>query len=116
VPLSVVIVDDNCAFLAAAAEMLGVEGLKVCCAVAQSDEALVAIARFKPDVALIDVNLRGESGFDVAQCVIERFPTVRVVMISSRPRATYSARLATMPGIRFLPKDELCAECVARLA
>jgi DNA-binding NarL/FixJ family response regulator len=117
VQLSVVIVDDSRAFLAAAAQMLSGEGLEVCSAVARSDEALAAIERFTPTLALIDVNLHEEDGFDVAQRVIEQYPRVRVVMISSRSEATYSARLAAMPGIRgFLAKDELCAESLTRLA
>ena len=66
-PLRCVIVDDNLGFLHAARLLLEQEGLQVVGVATSGDEALRAVAELRPDVTLLDIDLGGESGFDVAR-------------------------------------------------
>ena len=62
-----VIVDDNLGFLHAARLLLEQEGLQVVGVATSGDEALRAVTELRPDVTLVDIDLGGESGFDVAR-------------------------------------------------
>lgn len=46
------------------------------------EEALAAVDRSAPDIVLLDVRLRGESGLDVARDVLRRRPACRVVFFT----------------------------------
>jgi CheY-like chemotaxis protein len=66
-PLTCLIVDDSFEFFEAAAQLLAEDGLKVVGFATTSEEALEAASALRPGVALVDVDLGDESGFDVAQ-------------------------------------------------
>ena len=65
--LGILIVDDNWLFLEAARDRLEREGLRVVGVAATSAEALHRAEELRPDVVLVDVMLRGESGFELAR-------------------------------------------------
>lgn len=46
-------------------------------------EALRAVESLQPNVVLMDIRLPGESGIAATQAITERFPSVRVVMLTS---------------------------------
>ena len=61
------IVDDSPHFLRAASALLEREGIAVVGVASTSAEALRRAQELEPDVALLDVDLGGESGFDLAR-------------------------------------------------
>ena len=61
------IVDDNARFLAAARALLEREGVAVVGVASSCAEAVQLAESSSPDVALVDIDLGEESGFDVAQ-------------------------------------------------
>ena len=70
--LRCLIVDDNPGFLQTARKILEDGGITVIGAVSTSTEAVSQAARAKPDVALVDVVLGAESGFDLARRLAPR--------------------------------------------
>src|SRR4051812_40123719 len=66
VPVRAILVDDDVRFLAAAGKLLVREGVDVVGFASNGDEALERAERLRPDVALVDIGLQDESGFDVA--------------------------------------------------
>src|SRR6266568_2398048 len=65
--LTCLIVDDSPQFFEAARQLLADDGITVVGFAATSDQAVSETLALRPDVALVDVDLGGESGFDVAQ-------------------------------------------------
>jgi CheY-like chemotaxis protein len=65
-PLRCVIVDGNPHFIVTATNLLEREGIFVVGSTTTSAEALDCVERLRPDVTLIDVDLGGDSGFDVS--------------------------------------------------
>ncbi len=112
---SVLIVDDHAAFRASARALLELQGFEVVADAEDGETALDAAARFRPDVVLLDVQLPGMDGFDVAErlAMTERPP--RVVLVSSRGRRAYEARLRGAPVAGFLGKHELSGAALAAL-
>jgi 4-hydroxymandelate oxidase len=77
--------------------------------VLRGDEALRCVEAAMPDAALVDIDLGGESGFDLAQ----RLDTsVRVVLTSTHAGRDYADLIEASPALGFLPKSELSAAAI----
>jgi len=61
------IVDDSAHFVAAARGLLEREGFTVVGVASTGADALRCFEELRPDVTLVDLDLGGESGFDVAE-------------------------------------------------
>ena len=77
--------------------------------------AVAAVARLRPDVVLLDVQLPDVDGFAVAgQLAVGPGPP-RVVLISSREAAAYGPRVDAAPVCGFLAKRELSGAALAAM-
>jgi CheY-like chemotaxis protein len=117
VPLRCLIVDDNSAFLEAAASLLEREGMAVVGVAASSAEALRRTQELHPDVVLVDMMLGRESGFELARRLAEMDSGQRtVVLISTHAEVDFADLIADSRVAGFLPKSELSAIAIQRLA
>src|SRR5215211_8683719 len=66
-PLRCLIVDDNLHFLEADRGVLEREGVTVVGVASTSSQAVQQTNELQPDVALLDIDLGGESGFELAR-------------------------------------------------
>jgi DNA-binding NarL/FixJ family response regulator len=113
-PLQCVIVDDYEPFLEVARALLERQGLAVIGVAANGTEALRQARELCPDVALVDISLGAESGFDVGRQIM---PYVgRLILISSRYEDDYAELIADSPAVGFLSKTEMSADAIERLA
>src|SRR5256885_9298199 len=84
-PLRCLIVDDNKPFLVAARALLEREGLIVAGVASSGAEALQQAETLRPDVVLVDISLRDESGLEVARRLRESLGDEAVmILISTR--------------------------------
>jgi DNA-binding NarL/FixJ family response regulator len=111
---SVLIVDDHADFRASARALLELQGFEVVGDVVDGETALEAAAQLRPDVVLLDVQLPGIDGFEVAERLAAAANPPRVVLISSRGRNAYD-RLQGAPVAGFLGKHELSGAALAAL-
>jgi two-component system, NarL family, nitrate/nitrite response regulator NarL len=112
-PLQCVIVDDYEPFLKVARAKLERQGMAVVGVATNGTEALSQARELCPDVALVDISLGAESGFDVGRQIT---PHVRnVILISSRDEDDYAELIADSPAVGFLSKAELSADAIRRL-
>ena len=86
--LRCLIVDDNPRFGDEARSLLEHEGVSVVGVAASGDEAVLLAEQLGPDLALVDISLGDESGFDVALRLVNHSTT--------RPR--FSALVPAPPG------------------
>jgi DNA-binding NarL/FixJ family response regulator len=108
------VVDDNETFLAAARVMLERQGVTVVGAATNGADAIRLAHSLGPDVILVDVDLGGESGFDLARRLAAD-GAAPAVMISADPEAEFVELVATSPAVGFLSKSALSADAVTRL-
>jgi len=115
--VGVLIVDDNQPFLEAARVLLERQGLSVVGVARTAAEALRKAAELQPDLALIDIMLAEESGFECALALIEhdRDGAPAVILISTHAEADFADLIAESPARGFLPKSELSADAIRRI-
>jgi len=114
--MRVLIVDDNVEFLASARRLLEREGLVVVDVATSGAEALHRAKEHDPEVILVDVELGGESGFDVVeQLSVDPLLRSSMVLVSAHEREDLLDLLESSPAIGFLPKSDLTAQRIIEL-
>src|SRR3954454_22394876 len=87
--MTLMIIDDHRSFRAAARRVLESAGFDVIGEAADGESALEAIPDLRPDVVLLDVQLPGIDGFEVASQLTKRAGAPLIVMTSSREGADF---------------------------
>jgi DNA-binding NarL/FixJ family response regulator len=101
------IVDDHPQFRSFARVLLDAEGFDVTGEAEDGESAVEAVERCKPDVVLLDIQLPGIDGFEVAERLARLPQGPRVVLTSSREAADYGTRVTEAPVRGFIAKREL---------
>jgi CheY-like chemotaxis protein len=114
VALSLVIVDDSVEFLEAARSLLEREGVAVLGVAATGSDALERVGELRPQVALVDIDLGADSGFEVARRIAKEAPT-SVILISTRAEDDWAELIAESPAVGFISKSELSAHAIQGL-
>jgi DNA-binding NarL/FixJ family response regulator len=113
---SVLVVDDDPAFLALAARVLREIGVEVVLTVPNAAEGLRKGEEMRPDAVLVDVGLPDRSGIELACDLAEMAWRPRVVVTSAdRDAARALQARGTDGAIPFIPKEELVGESLREL-
>jgi CheY-like chemotaxis protein len=116
VPLRCLIVDDNASFLEAATDLLGRQGVAVAGVASSGDEAVERARELRPDVALVDIKLGAESGFEVARRLADLgFADLKVILISTHAEADFAELIDGTPVVGFVSKVALSARAIEQL-
>ena len=107
------LVDDNTTFLEIARSLLARDGVTVagtasCCA-----EAVRQATVLRPDVAVVDIRLGTENGFDLARDLTTQ--GITVILTSTSAEADYADLIAESPVAGFLAKADLSAAGIRRI-
>lgn len=115
-PLTCLVVDDSPQFFEAARQLLADDGITVVGFAATSDQAVDATLTLRPKVALVDVNLGTESGFDVAQRLAELpHGGPPVVLISAESRSELAELVDASGALGFVSKTDLSGDAIRKL-
>jgi CheY-like chemotaxis protein len=112
------IIDDNPDFIVAATNLLESGGITVVGVTTSGAEALRYVERLCPDVTLIDVDLGGESGFDLARRLHHRASAAAqsaLILTSAHTEEDFADMLAASPAVGFVPKMALSAVAIREL-
>jgi CheY-like chemotaxis protein len=115
--LRCLIVDDNPRFLDAARKLLELEGITVVGLASSSAEALDRVEELRPDVTLLDIDLGGESGFELARRLDEQanLAPCPMILISTHAEADYADLIEASPVLGFLSKSALSGSAIRDL-
>jgi CheY-like chemotaxis protein len=110
------IVDDSAAFLQAAADLFEREGLTVVGVASGSAEAVRQARQLRPDVVLVDIELGPESGFELAQRLVNGRDGPTVILTSTYSESDFADLISQAPVAGFVAKSDLSASAIRRLA
>jgi CheY-like chemotaxis protein len=112
------IVDDNARFAQTARELLQEDGIDVLGVAGGGEEAVRLARELRPDLALVDIDLGGESGLDVAFRLRADEPEAladAVILISTHAHDEFAELIAASPAVGFIAKAELGADSIDAL-
>jgi DNA-binding NarL/FixJ family response regulator len=116
--LRCLIVDDNASFREEMRGLLAEEGFDVVGGAASAADAHRQIAELRPDVALIDIDLGGESGLELAR-QLRKQPghagLPHLILISTHDEAEYADLIEASSAIGFLAKIDLSAATIRQM-
>jgi two-component system nitrate/nitrite response regulator NarL len=113
---TVLVVDDHPMFRKGVRQLLTMaQGIDVVGEAGNRAEALELVHRYEPDLILLDLNLKGDSGLDILAALKEEDPSRRVVMltVSDAPEDLIGAIRAGADG--YLLKDMEPEDLLARV-
>ena len=115
-PLICLIVDDSPPFFEAARQLLADDGVAVVGRAATSEQAVNKTLALAPDVALVDIDLGTESGFDVAQR-LAALPHggPPVVLISAESGSELAELVDASGALGFVSKTDLSGDAIRKL-
>jgi len=106
VTIRVLLADDQAMVRGALAALLGLEpDIEVVAEVGRGDEVVEAVERTAPDVCLLDIEMPGGNGIDVATELVGRQQPVRVLIVTTFSRPGYLRRALDVGVSGFVVKD-----------
>jgi DNA-binding NarL/FixJ family response regulator len=113
--MTVLIVDDHPRFRSIARKLLEHQGYRVVGEAGNGESALAAVRELRPDVVLLDVQMPGIDGFEVAARLNAADDAPAIVLVSSRDRIDFGALIAESGARGFIAKDDLSGPALAQL-
>src|SRR5256886_8184299 len=87
--------------------------LAVCGEAEDSAGAMTGIAKARPDVALIDISLKNESGLELVKILDNQFPLVALIVLSMHDEALYAERALRAGARGYVMKRETSRSVLA---
>jgi two-component system, NarL family, invasion response regulator UvrY len=115
-PRSVLVVDDQAPFRAAArAVVRRLEGFEFAGEAAGGAEAIDLVDRLRPALVLMDINMPEMSGIEAARRIVSAHPEVVVILCSSYDAADLPPGATASGAIAYVNKERLTADTLRRL-
>jgi PAS domain S-box-containing protein len=102
-PKMILIVDDEAAVADGISMLLASEDVNTA-SVSEGAKAIVAITHHVPELVLLDIGLPDVSGVEVFKHIQERWPTLRVVIMTGHYDRADLASILELPHVGFLQK------------
>jgi len=80
--------------------------LAVCAEAGTASEALQAIAKSQPDLAIVDLSLEGRSGLELIRDARDRYPKLLVLVLSIHDEPAYARRALQLGARGYIAKHE----------
>lgn len=110
-PIRVLLADDHTIVRAGIRALLdNVPQVEVVGEAANGTQALDSIDNLRPDVVLLDLTMPGLSGFEILKEATDRFPEVRVILLTVHEEVEYAYQALHLGAAGYLPKSAASAE------
>lgn len=114
--LRVVVVDDVEWVRSMLTELLDeADGVEVCGAAADGDEAVTMVLALRPDLVVMDLKMPRVDGITAAKDILAKWPGARIVLNSAYGDAALVEEAIAAGVVGYVTKDRRPAELVATL-
>ena len=115
-PKRVLIVDDHPVVRRGLAQVLdGTEDLEACGEAESAADALKAVAERDPDIAVVDLTLKGKGGLELVKDLHTRHPDLPVLVLSMHDESLYAERALRAGARGYIMKDGRMDDVVTAL-
>ena len=109
----VLIVEDHPMFRDHLVQLIEREpGMSVCGTAACVQEAIQLVEETRPDIAIVDISLRGSSGLELIKDVKSRGIEMKILVLSMHDEDLYAERVLRAGAKGYITKNEASAEVV----
>ena len=109
--IRVMLADDQAMVRGALAALLALEtDIEVVAQVGNGDDVLPVALEHRPDVVLMDVRMPGMDGISATRAMARRFPTVKVLVLTTYDEDDYAFGALEVGASGFLLKDVRAAQ------
>ena len=115
-PVSVMIVDDQPPFRAAARAVIDrVKEFQLVAEVASGEEAVETSAAVSPKLVLMDINMGELDGIEATRIITRTDPSVKVILVSTYALDDLPPAARTSCAVAYVNKDELSPRTLRRI-
>jgi DNA-binding NarL/FixJ family response regulator len=112
----IMLVDDHPVMRNGLAQLIDQEpDLKVCGQYEDSPGAFSAIASTKPDLAIVDLSLKGGSGLDLVKNIKAAYPHVLILVLSMHDESLYAERVLHAGASGYIMKQEAADQVLSAI-
>ena len=104
-PLRILVMEDDAVVAAALGELLEMQGHSVCAIVATESDAVAAAVRFRPDMMIVDAQLREGSGIGAVDRIQGGRPVAHVFVCGNALRIRTLRPCATVIQKPYFEQD-----------
>ncbi|UCF40841.1 MAG: response regulator transcription factor [Gemmatimonadota bacterium] len=106
-PARVLLVDDHPIVRQGLEQLIDAEqDLTVCAQASDAPTALAAVEQERPDLAVVDISLAGSDGLELVKQIRERWPAVKVMVLSMHSESVYAERTLSAGAQGYIMKQE----------
>jgi DNA-binding NarL/FixJ family response regulator len=106
-PIRVVAVDDHAAIRDALADTVESQvDMELCGTASNVQQTIELIQTFRPDVAVVDINIGDEHGLDLVRCLQSEYPDLKVIVFSMYDRSLYGEAALSAGAGGYVMKSE----------
>lgn len=103
--IRIILIDDHAVVRTGYRRLLDAEpGLQVVGEAASADEANALVQQTRPEVALVDLSLRGSSGLEAIRGMLARQPALKVLVLSMHEGASHVSQALRSGALGYLTK------------
>jgi DNA-binding NarL/FixJ family response regulator len=107
------LVDDHLMFREHLRDLISRSGgMKVCGEAESAACAMELVRQAKPDVAIVDITLRGSNGLDLVKQLSEEAPEVKILVLSMHEESLYAERALRAGARGYLTKHQTSSAVV----
>lgn len=103
----VLLVDDHPILRKGLAELINQEAdLSVCGEAEEAPKAFEAVGVLNPDVAVVDISLKGGNGLELIKNIKARYPDLPLLVLSMHDETLYAERALRAGSLGYIMKEE----------
>lgn len=103
----VLLVDDHPILRQGLSRLINAEADMVVCGEAEdAAKAFDAVGALSPDVAVVDISLKGSNGIELTKNIKARYPSVPVLVLSMHDESLYAERALRAGALGYIMKEE----------
>jgi two-component system invasion response regulator UvrY len=113
--MKILLVDDHAIVRAGLRQLLGLGAPVAVAEAASGREALAMVARERPDVLVLDLNLPDIGGVELIRRLLQQAPTLRILVLSMHAEPLYASRALQAGARGYISKSAAPQELLTAL-